>query len=239
MGWRRTLAWIAIGYAIAYASEVSSIHNGFPYGYYEYLPEATLESELWIPWWTDAIRRVPFMDSLSYVFLSAAAYLMALQFLSPLRRRGAFDYQIDPVEDVRWSWRTTLLAAYLFMMLDVVIDPVAHLGERWFLGRIYWYPGGGVYFGCPLSNFAGWFLVGAAIVRSNQWLDRALSVRGYPFAPARAFPGRDLMPPGLYFGVFAFNLAVTFAIGEPLLGWVGVAIASPILVLFLATRPRA
>ena len=31
---------------------------------------------------------------------------------------------------------------------------------RWFLGRIFYYPEGGVYFGVPLSNFAGWMIVG-------------------------------------------------------------------------------
>ncbi len=48
----------------------------------------------------------------------------------------------------------------MMMLLDVVIDPLAVRGDRWFLGRVFDYPSGGVYFGVPLSNFAGWLLVG-------------------------------------------------------------------------------
>src|SRR3546814_3647402 len=33
-------------------------------------------------------------------------------------------------------------------------------GDRWFLGHIFYYPDGGAYFGVPLTNFAGWMVVG-------------------------------------------------------------------------------
>jgi len=63
-GLRTTLSFLVAGYLIAFASEVSSIHNGFPYGHYYYIP-VTAHRELWI-------AGVPFMDSISYVFLSYA-----------------------------------------------------------------------------------------------------------------------------------------------------------------------
>ena len=56
------------------------------------------------------------------------------------------------------------------MLLDVVIDPLAVRGERWFLGHVFYYPEGGVYFGVPLSNFVGWALVGWAIVGGYLWV---------------------------------------------------------------------
>ena len=49
------------------------------------------------------------------------------------------------------------------MWLDVVIDPLAVRGDRWFLGRIFYYPEPGWYFGVPIANFVGWVVVGAAI----------------------------------------------------------------------------
>ncbi len=54
-------------------------------------------------------------------------------------------------------------------LLDVVIDPLAVRGERWFLGHLFTYPEGGLYFGVPLSNFGGWLLVGWATVGGYVW----------------------------------------------------------------------
>src|SRR5262249_61090726 len=81
----------------------------------------------------------------------------------------------------------------LMMLLDVVSDPIAVRGDRWFLGRIFYYQEEGVYFGVPLSNFVGWALVGTASV-GGYWL----LTRG----------GRGIRPwPGiaLYYAVLAFN----------------------------------
>lgn len=225
MGWIRTGLWILTGYGIAFASEFSSIHNGFPYGLYEYLPEGSIDRELWI-------GGVPFMDSLSYVFLSHVAFLMAIHLRSSARCRGRWDYEVLSSDRIRRGVLTTLLSAYLFMSLDIVIDPVAHLGDRWFLGKIYRYVEPGIYFDVPLSNFAGWFLVGFAIVGANQLLDAWLSRRGLPPRPSRPFPGRDAFVPALYFSILLFNIAVTFAIGETRLGLVGVFISAPLLVLY-------
>ena len=86
--------------------------------------------------------------------------------------------------------------------LDVVIDPLAVRGDRWFLGRIFYYPGGGVYFGVPLSNFAGWTLVGAT------------GVGLYVAIAGGASAGRVWPGVALYYVVLGFNLAVTAWIGE-------------------------
>ena len=45
--------------------------------------------------------------------------------------------------------------ALLMTWLDVVIDPLTVHGDRWFLGRIYYYPEGGAYFGVPLAISLG------------------------------------------------------------------------------------
>ncbi len=60
----------------------------------------------------------------------------------------------------RFSFGTIFLGALLFMLIDVVIDPLSFRGDRWFLGKIYYYPDGGAYFGVTISNFIGWFIVG-------------------------------------------------------------------------------
>ena len=53
------------------------------------------------------------------------------------------------------SWPVIGLTCLLFMLIDVVIDPVALRGDRWFLGQIYGYPDPGVYFGVPPPTSPG------------------------------------------------------------------------------------
>jgi uncharacterized membrane protein len=233
-GWRRTLLYIVMGYALAWAAEYSSIHNGFPFGLYEYVSEPTLEKELWV-------AGVPFMDSLSFVFLNFAGLQMARLALEPLARgpRGAWD--------LRWAepgrpmgWRVWVLGALLTMGLDWVIDPVALQGHRWFLGDIYNYSNGGEYFGVPLTNFGGWLLVALTVIGIFLVVDRWL-LRGRPRGAAqirgwgdwRGYPADALVGAGLFVGVLVFNLGITFAIGESVMGLVGciwaVGMAGPIL----------
>ncbi|SVD15066.1 uncharacterized protein METZ01_LOCUS367920, partial [marine metagenome] len=69
MGFVRSIVFTLLAYTIAFISEYSSTRIGFPYGFYEYI-ETTRNQELWI-------SNVPFMDSLSYSFLSYVAYTMA------------------------------------------------------------------------------------------------------------------------------------------------------------------
>jgi hypothetical protein len=61
--------------------------------------------------------------------------------------------------------------------LDVIIDPVALRGSRWFLGQIYGYPQPGVYFGVPISNFAGWFAMGFVLIWALQAIDRFMEMK--------------------------------------------------------------
>ncbi|MCL5023640.1 MAG: carotenoid biosynthesis protein [Nitrospirae bacterium] len=222
LGVKRALAFCIAGYLIAWASEYSSIHNGIPYGPYYYIEE-TKGKELWV-------LGVPFMDSLSYVFLAYASYSVALMVTSPATARGKILYLLE-TKKIRRSLSTRIFAAFFFVYLDIIIDPVALLGDRWFLGRIYGYPEGGVYFGIPISNFIGWLIVGFVMIYALQKIDRLLD--GTPDRSGYKYAWRYLIGPGLYLGVMAFNLAVTFSIGEYRLGWTGLFIVLlPALLLF-------
>jgi uncharacterized membrane protein len=220
MGRRRTLLFTAVAYILAFLCEYSSIHNGFPFGLYYYIPE-TRGQELWI-------AGVPFMDSLSFTFLSFVSFQTAILLRSPLTIKK-WDVQIVTSESVRSSWMTTLLAGLLMMYLDIIIDPVALQGEKWFLGKIYYYPNGGVYFGVPISNFLGWFFTCVVIIRAYLLLEQLIKERSgiwhYPF--------KGLGAVGLYFGVLGFNLTMTFLIGETMMGWVSAFLGLLLLLLIL------
>jgi len=214
IGWRRTALFTAIAWAVAFTAEYSSTRNGIPFGFYSYIP-ATKGRELWI-------SNVPFMDSLSFTFLAYVSFALA-QWLRLPSDAGARE-----VKEVRRSWPVLGLTAFLFMLIDVVIDPLALRGDRWFLGKIYEYPSPGIYFGVPLTNFLGWGVVGFVAIGLFQQLDRVLRAER---------TGRGVRPiflgAALYFLILVFNLGMTFAIGEYLLGTVGILLYVPIIWLFL------
>jgi Carotenoid biosynthesis protein len=153
------------------------------------------------------------------------------------------------------------VAGVVMMLLDVVIDPLAVRGDRWFLGRIFYYPEGGVYFGVPVSNFVGWMIVGMVGVGGHCWSGwgEHASRRGWPGLQGRGSdtPGLTVVAGGevgrpfdrygrrvwpgiaLYYAVLAFNLVVTGWIGEWLLLGVGAAVhtVTAVILLNLALRP--
>ncbi len=203
VGWRRCLTFTLAGYLIAFASEWLSINTGFPYGWYYYI-DTTSSRELWV-------AGVPFFDSLSYVFLAYCSYASALFILSPLK---AWRWNLVTLETrrIRRSFAALLLGALLQTMLDIVIDPVALQGSRWFLGQIYGYRERGIHFGVPLSNYAGWLLTSLVLIAAFQLIDaRRLSDKA---AGATGIPCHSLFGPLLYLSVLTFNIAMTLAIGE-------------------------
>ncbi len=215
LGLKRALLFAVAGYLIAWLSEFSSIHNGFPYGHYYYI-DGTKGKEIWF-------LGVPLMDSISYVFLAYASYSLALLIISPLRRSRWMLYVLE-TKKIRDSVQVRILGALLLVYLDIIIDPVALRGDRWFLGRIYGYPEQGVYFGVPLSNFIGWFAVGFSMIYVLQKIDQYLRRKGDSDLIGYKYPWRFLVGPVLYFGVIVFNLSITFFIREHMLGWTGIFI---------------
>ncbi|MFH0799309.1 MAG: carotenoid biosynthesis protein [Pseudomonadota bacterium] len=211
-GWRRAILWLVSGYLIAWASEYSSIRNGFPYGEYHYIYE-NLKGEL-------LFGGVPFFDSLSYPFLIFAGYTTAKFIInsapSPLVGEGRGEGGPSIA-------KTIFLGALLTMLLDVIIDPLATMGDKWFLGRIHFYAHPGWYFGVPMTNFAGWFIVALAVIAANNALWRLFPS---PLVGEGQGEGgsRQWLCPAFYAGIALFNIAVTFWIGEWKLGLASSAI---------------
>ncbi len=197
-GLTRTILFLIIGYTIAWASEALSIRTGFPYGWYFYIYE-NLKGE-WLNY------GVPVWDSVSYVFLCYAS-MMTARFVKP---HSSLFKQI-------------ILGAALVVFLDIIIDPVAHLGDQWFLGKIYYYPYPGFYFNVPLANFIGWFFTAALILFIDSLIDRKI--------PSRTFKELSLFDklsgPLFYLSIILFNWIITIWIGAYFLAfvdalWIGV-----------------
>jgi len=250
VGWRRAALFTTVAYAVAFLCEWSSAvaATGFPFGLYYYI-DRTSNRELWI-------AGVPFMDSLSFTFLSYVSWELATMLLGRLKASWR-DVQVMNGGETRNRWAAAALGAFLMMYLDIIIDPVALRGDRWFLGKIYYYPDGGSYFGITLANFLGWYFVCFVIVRLFVSLERVIFAKAS--RPEQEAPGRQepriyadaadqgrlsyrykaLGPVGLYFGVLGFNLFMTFRIGERELGVVGVIIVLPLIVMIALALIRA
>jgi hypothetical protein len=222
LGWRSTLFFGAWVWLVAWVSEFSSTRTGVPFGLYTYTG-ATRGQELFI-------ADVPFMDALSFTFLAYAAFCLA---------RGCLGRAGSPLA-------VTILGGAFMMLLDVVIDPVAVRGDRWFLGQIFYYPNGGVYFGVPLSNFAGWMLVGmvgiGGYIYGSGYLAKPRTISGRPPAgdPSTRAPLQQKPIGGiaLYYAVLGFNLAVTAWIGEWMLLAIGLVLHATVAALVLMLRRR-
>jgi putative membrane protein len=227
LGVRRTLLFASWVGPLAWLAEFASTRIGIPFGLYHYTG-TTRGQELFI-------ADVPFMDCLSFTFLAYSAFCLARVALAGRRVPAPL---------------LALTSGVLMMLLDVVIDPIAVRGDRWFLGRVFFYPDGGVYFGVPLANFAGWVVVGTLGVGGyvfwSGWRDAGLR-RGWLGRGGRGTdtpvqPARQGLPwPGvaLYYAVFGFNLAVTVWIGEWVLLMVGatVHLATALVLWSVSQRP--
>jgi putative membrane protein len=232
IGWPRTWRFWLISWATAFVCEFSSTRNGIPFGWYHY-NGSTVGQELYF-------SNVPFMDSISFSFLLYAAYCVALcLLLPPTQSSSAAHPLLTPLRfdlAARTNWSVLLLTAFLFAFIDMVIDPVALRGDRWFLGKIYYYPDPGIHFGVPFANYVGWAVVGLISLAIYFPLERRLPALSLPLSVTP----RLLLGVGLYYGVLAFNLSVTFWIGESFMGMSGLLMHLPViaLLMFRLAGPR-
>ena len=235
-GWRRAVAFTGWAGGVALAAEWASTRVGVPFGLYHYTGE-TVGRELYL-------SNVPFFDPLSFTFLSYASLGLAGLLLG--RVGGTVTAPVEgqgvglPGASRAARLRLAGLTGVLMMWLDVVIDPLAVRGDRWFLGRIFYYPEPGWYFGVPTANFVGWVVVGAVIAWG--WGLLGPRVGGSPPTWAARLPARRYHALVLYYLVLAFNLGVTAAVAEPALFWAGALLHVPlagVVVCSLRSREQA
>ncbi len=192
-GWRRALPLLAGGYLIAWLAEWGSTAGpGVPFGVYHYRPFG-LRSDL-------RVVGVPLFDSLSFTWLAVSSFTV----LGRLGSRGA---------------SRVVLTGIAMVAIDLVVDPVALRGGRWWLGSIYTYPqGSGVWYGVSLLNYVGWLAVGVAIA---LWIRLCLG----------DYPG-SLRGPLTLGGLLLLGVMLQSAVLALLLG-VGPSALGAVLVLVL------
>ncbi|HYB13786.1 MAG TPA: carotenoid biosynthesis protein [Myxococcota bacterium] len=209
IGPARTLVWLVLGYGVAFACEYTSTRNGFPFGLYHYFDAPTRGRELWV-------SNVPFMDSLSFVFLSFVGYAAARRLI------GATPH---PEGRIQLTPLLLGLGTLLMVAIDLVCDPVALRGDRWFLGKLYDYAEPGLFFGVPFTNYLGWTFVGAVVLAAMGALERAGWLRG---APLYSLPRGTVT--AFYAAIVLFNAVIAFWIGLAPVGWLGLALVAAVTV---------
>lgn len=130
-GKKNIIIFFLITWIVSFSLENLSIATGFPFGFYHYSP-------------TLGLLTVPLIIIFAYFaigYLSwVLSHVLTLQYSKKLEGKQIF---IIP-----------FIAAFIMVMWDLSVDPISStLQGLW----VWTYPG--AYFGVPISNFFGWFLV--------------------------------------------------------------------------------
>lgn len=130
-GKKNMLTFFLVTWAVSFTFENLSIATGFPFGFYHYSPSL-------------GIMTVPLIIIFAYFavgYLSfALAHVLTGQYGKKLQGKQVF---VVP-----------FIAAFLMVMWDLTIDPVSST-----LQNMWVWTNPGAYFGVPISNYFGWFLV--------------------------------------------------------------------------------
>lgn len=143
MGARRAAVLLGALGVFGFAIETTGTVTGFPYGSFFY--GDALGPKL--------AGHVPYILPVSYLPFVIGAVATLAPARAPITRGRA----------VRWA----LGSALLLTLLDGVLDPAAAAIGFWV------WPGGGAYYGIPLSNYAGWLFSGVLasglLVFAGRW----------------------------------------------------------------------
>ena len=132
-GWAGAAALVAAGYALGFAAECTSIHTGFPFGWYDHSDVLGVK-----------VAKVPLFIPIGFFAITYLAWLISRVIIEDDRGRSLI-------------W-TPLVTALVVTSFDLATDAIgATVHGHW----TYRYPTG--IFGVPLTNYLGWILTTWAI----------------------------------------------------------------------------
>ena len=132
-GFRSSLTFFIIAVLVSNIFENLSIATGFPFGFYTH--SAQMGPKLFL---------VPLVIGPGYFVLCYLAWTLANALTSGVPAPGR----------LKWTLTMPLIASFIVVGADLCADP---LGST--LAHDWVYAHGGAFFGVPLSNYLGWFLV--------------------------------------------------------------------------------
>jgi uncharacterized membrane protein len=170
-GWRGISTFVAITLVVGLLFENVGVRTGFPFGRY---------------YFTDVMgpktSAVPVMLAFAYIGMAYLSWTIAMLILGDKQKPAVGRHVVI----------LPLVAAFIMVAWDFSMDPVwATILHAW-----VWLQGG-AYFGVPVSNFLGWFLLVCVIFQSF-----ALYLRGRP-ANREPLPFGYWREPLLFYAVSA------------------------------------
>lgn len=130
-GKKNIVLFFIITLLVSFFFENLSIRTGFPFGFYHYSP-------------TLGLLAVPFIIIFAYFSIGYLSWMLShvltSQYSSKLREKQVF--------------LVPFIAAFIMVMWDLSVDPISST-----LQGLWIWTSPGAYFGVPISNFFGWFLV--------------------------------------------------------------------------------
>jgi putative membrane protein len=177
LGRRKTAIFFAVATLLPLTAELIGTSTGWPFGPYEYTD--LLGAKI--------LGKVPFTIPLSWFYMGFTTYLLASAITGALKLRG------------RTFW-TLALGAWLLMAWDLALDPA--MVRNTVFPFWMWYTHG-IYFGMPLQNFIGWWMVGFLFMGVSRWLWRENAPANIP----------AWLPLGMYLANMTFAMALSLSAG--------------------------
>lgn len=127
-GFKRSILFIAISFAVAFGLETLSMKTGYPYGHFRHNLDTVM------------VGSVPLVACFMYFPLIAIGWVY-----------GDMIVKSVPVTKSSETILRILIASLVTATIDLLVDPILTLVFR------FWdYPNGGGIFGVPMTNIVGW-----------------------------------------------------------------------------------
>ncbi len=142
LGNKKTLIFYVLALLLGAIPELIGVKYGWIFGHYYYNPALT-------PF---ILGLVPVTTVISWAVVIYVSYTLANIILKFGARKPNFKSDSN-IYVLIVIFGLSLISGYVAVNLDMLIDPVVVATQGWF------WIGGGQYYGVPIGNFVGWFLI--------------------------------------------------------------------------------
>ena len=136
-GYRGIATFLLISAGGWHLVELTSIHFGFPFGYYVH--NAAMGPKIGV------VPAIIAPTMFAYLYL---AWTLANGLIGEPRRPG----------ELMWGNACALIATFIVVCIDLCVDPASSI-----VRKLWTFREGGAFFGIPMTNYIGWFLSSWAI----------------------------------------------------------------------------